>query len=444
MGAKFPALEPMNNELGSGAMSQVQEERVSAKLKFPEFDGAWKRQALGPFLIQHAERVFSGTELPIYTSSREGLLPQDKYYGGNRVQNDGEYGVVPKGYFVYRHMSDDTTFKFNINNTGSEIAVSKEYPVFGVSGMNVDFLRLLLNESNSFKQFAEMQRKGGTRTRLYFKTLCSWRPALPSLPEQNRIADCLLSIEAEIDLEIEKLRTLKRHRLGLLRELFPREGDETPKMRFGGFHKMGNWKTKRLGELLLERPDYGINAPAVEFDEHLPTFLRITDISDDGEFIAAGKVSVGVDAEEKDYLRDGEIVLARTGASVGKSYVYNTDDGEFVFAGYLIRIKPDPEKLDFRFAAQFLRTPRYWDWVAEVSGRGAQPGINSSQYADLLIPVPPQLDGASSLDEQRRVADCLSAIGRQISLQSEKITFLKKHKKGILQNLFPSVDEVRG
>ena len=83
------------------------------KLRFKEFDGDWILNNIGKFLIEYKEKVPSSTEIEIYSSSREGLKPQKDYFDNRELQNFGEYGVVPPNYFTYRHMSDDTTFKFN-------------------------------------------------------------------------------------------------------------------------------------------------------------------------------------------------------------------------------------------------------------------------------------------------------------------------------------------
>src|SRR5690606_3059900 len=100
------------------------------KLRFKEFDGDWKSDKVGKFLIEYKQKVPSSTDIEIYSSSRNGLKPQKEYFDNRELQNFGEYGVVPPNYLTYRHMSDDTTFKFNINLIGKNIAVSKEYPVF--------------------------------------------------------------------------------------------------------------------------------------------------------------------------------------------------------------------------------------------------------------------------------------------------------------------------
>src|SRR5205823_4909479 len=134
---------------------------------------------------------------------------QDDYYGGRVLLNENEYGVVPPGYFVYRHMSDDGIFRFNINETGGEIAVSKEYPVFRAVDADPYFLLIKLNHSNDFRKFALAQMAGGTRTRLYFSKLCDWKTLLPSLEEQTKIAGCLSTLDDLIGIESERIDALK-------------------------------------------------------------------------------------------------------------------------------------------------------------------------------------------------------------------------------------------
>ncbi|AFY49596.1 restriction endonuclease S subunit [Nostoc sp. PCC 7524] len=112
----------------------VMQKIFAQKIRFKDAIGSpfpdWEERKLGDFIIEHQERVNANTHVPIYSSSREGLKPQKEYFSDRELKNEGEYGVVPKNFFVYRHMSDDITFKFNINDTGEDIAVSKEYPVF--------------------------------------------------------------------------------------------------------------------------------------------------------------------------------------------------------------------------------------------------------------------------------------------------------------------------
>src|SRR5699024_7761888 len=157
--------------------------------------------------------------------------------------------------------------------------------------------------------------------------------------------------------------------------------EKVPEYRFPEFENDREWEEKKLGDYLLRKPEYGLNAPAVPFSDKLPKYLRITDISEEGNFLSNGKVSVDREVTANDYLSGGDIVLARTGASVGKSYKYRKKDGELVFAGFLIRVKPDPKKLDSELLFQILSTSSYWKWVSAVSVRSGQPGINATQYS---------------------------------------------------------------
>jgi type I restriction enzyme S subunit len=206
------------------------EGETTPRLRFPEFQnaGEWEYLELDSYLLGHSERVSSNTELPIYSSTRNGLKSQKDYFNDRELENDGEYGVVPEGYFVYRHMSDDGTFKFNINKTGGKIAVSKEYPVFTTIDLHSEFLLHLLNDGGGFKEFALAQKKGGTRTRLYLKVLRTWKALLPPLPEQQRIADCLTSLDDLIAAHTQKLEALKTHKKGLMQQLFPSPEESNP------------------------------------------------------------------------------------------------------------------------------------------------------------------------------------------------------------------------
>ena len=210
-----------------------------------------------------------------------------------------------------------------------------------------------------------------------------------------------------------------------------------PKLRFPEFREAGEWVDTPLGKLLVSKPDYGVNAAAVPFSANLPKYLRITDISQDGRYLPGKKVSVDLDAAEESYLDIGDIVLARTGASVGKSYRYREEDGKLVFAGFLIRIKPNQSDTDSIYLANFLTSNQFWNWVATTSARSGQPGINSYEYSLLPIPLPPKLA------EQQRIADCLSSLDELIAAQARKVNTLKTHRKGLMQQLFPREGETQ-
>ena len=164
-----------------------------------------------------------------------------------------------------------------------------------------------------------------------------------------------------------------------------------------------DWEVIPLGKGLSGRPSYGINAPAVPYSDRLPVYIRITDITEDGQYNPSNPVSVKSADSEKFYLEDGDIVFARTGASVGKSYKYRPSDGQLVFAGFLIRVHPDSINLHAPYIAAYVTTGPYWRWVQLMSMRSGQPGINGNEYALLPIPKPP-------ITEQRAIATALSDV----------------------------------
>ncbi len=198
-----------------------------------------------------------------------------------------------------------------------------------------------------------------------------------------------------------------------------------------------NWEAYPLLRCLKESPSYGINAPAVPFDDGLPTYLRITDISDDYRFRPSPRVSVSHPNAAVFFLDDGDLVFARTGASVGKSYLYDPTDGPLVFAGFLIRVTPDPEELHPSFLAQFVRSNRYWDWVSTNSIRSGQPGVNGQEFGTLPIPLPPP-------PEQRAIAEALSDVDGLLGALEALIAKKQAIKQAAMQQLLTGKTRLPG
>ena len=189
-----------------------------------------------------------------------------------------------------------------------------------------------------------------------------------------------------------------------------------------------DWEVNRLGDLCINKGDYGLNAPAVDYSTNLPTFLRITDINEDGSLSCNDMKSVD-DPSADDYcLKDGDIVFARTGATVGKTYLYKKKDGRLVYAGYLIKFTPDPKKLIPYYLKVNTEASHYWNWVAVTSQRSGQPGINAAEYCSFKIAVP-------STDEQNRICEVLQLWDAAIEKLRELIEKLTLRKRGLMQQL---------
>lgn len=187
-------------------------------------------------------------------------------------------------------------------------------------------------------------------------------------------------------------------------------------------------ETKPLGTLLRRPPRYGINAAAVPLAPGTPTYLRITDIDASGRFAPDPKVGVDHPNASSYRIKPGELVFARTGASVGKSYLYNPQDGELIYAGFLINVAPDPALLNPKFLSLVVQTKDYWDWIARTSVRSGQPGVNGREFASLPVPV-------VHISTQDAIADAMTDVDDMISNLERLIT--KKHsiKQGVMQQL---------
>jgi type I restriction enzyme S subunit len=199
-----------------------------------------------------------------------------------------------------------------------------------------------------------------------------------------------------------------------------------------------DWNVHTLRSCLSAQPDYGIDAPAVPFSDKLPVYIRITDITEDGRFSSDKPVSVKRADADGYYLNDGEIVFARTGASVGKSYLYKPGDGKLVFAGFLIRVSPDVEKLVPAYLAGYVTTGGYWSWVRLMSMRSGQPGINGKEYGQLPIPLPP------TIDEQRAIAGALSDVDALIGALDFALAKKRDLKQAAMQQLLTGQKRLPG
>lgn len=189
-----------------------------------------------------------------------------------------------------------------------------------------------------------------------------------------------------------------------------------------------DWEVEPLKSLLKEPPKYGINAAAVPLTGNLPVYIRITDISEDGYYSPEKVVGVNNPFSSSYILNEGDIVLARTGASVGKSYLYRKEDGTLIYAGFLIKVSPNENQLNPKYLHQYLKTEQYWAWVIVNSMRSGQPGINGNEYGRLLIPLP-------SIEEQTAIATALSDVDNLIQSLEKLIAKKEVIKTGTMQQL---------
>ena len=229
-----------------------------------------------------------------------------------------------------------------------------------------------------------------------------------NIGELGRISKLIEAYNKLITLHQCKLEKLKLTKKALLQKLFPKNGKHIPEIRFKGFTDA--WEQRKLGECMNSFA-YGLNAAAKNYDG-MHKYIRITDIDDETHnFIQSNLTSPDIDfnMDVSDYkLNVGDIVFARTGASVGKTYLYNPNDGDLYYAGFLIRGKVK-EDCDAGFIYQNTLTKEYDSFIRITSQRSGQPGVNSKEYATFRLNIPCK-------DEQEKISKILNCLDELFTL----------------------------
>lgn len=187
------------------------------------------------------------------------------------------------------------------------------------------------------------------------------------------------------------------------------------------------WKLK---DLTVDRKgSYGIGAPAVPYQEDKLTYLRITDINDDGSLNFSDLKSVDAEDAEKYILKENDIVFARTGNSTGRSYFYEKQHGTFVYAGFLIKFSLDPNKVNPRILKYYTHSKPYFDWVNSFDTGATRGNINAKTYGDMEIELP-------SRKVQDKIVSILSSLDRKIELNNKINADLEEMAQAIFKNWF--------
>jgi type I restriction enzyme S subunit len=406
-------------------MSKNNENKLVPRLRFPEFTNEnWNRKT-----IDETCEILNNLRKPLTTNLREkGIYP---YYGASgiidyvkdyifneRLLLIGEDGAK---WLAYEKTAFIAEGKYWVNNHAHVLK-----PIGVVDTLLENYLVKL-----DISPFIT----GAAPPKLTLGKLKSIPVPIPeNQKEQQKIAACLSSLDDVITAESKKLEVLKEHKKGLLQNLFPQEGETVPKLRFKEFEDSGEWVERTLGEV-SDNVMYGMNSAAIMFDGE-NKYIRITDIDDNTRLFSPNPLtSPDGQLDDKYFVNVGDILFARTGASVGKSYLHQKENGKIYFAGFLIRFTIKNANPYFIYLQTL--TEKYQKWVSKTSLRSGQPGINAEEFKSYPILI-------SSLPEQQRIASCLSSLDNLINAQSQKIETLKLHKKGLLQGLFPDINEHNG
>jgi len=402
------------------------------KLRFPEFQnsGEWKIILLEKLIFKTTKRnTEKKYSLVQSISNKHGFINQDEYFDNRQIasKDTSKYYVVDKGTFAYNPSRIDVGSLAYKNDDNISI-VSPLYVCFKCNQKIInDYFLLYWFNTNLFKEQMITNIEGGVRNTLNFENLIRISIPIPSLPEQQKIADCLSSLDEVITAERQMLELLKAHKKGLLQNLFPREGETVPKLRFPEFKDSGEWVEKKLGEVLLKNDKI---EKMIHFDKEKLLTIKLH--------------TLGVIKNENTSTRSG-------GANYFKRYA-----DQFIFS-----------KIDFLNGA-FGLVPKHLDGFYSSSDLPAfsfNSNINpfffinwlKSTYKSIKI----ERTGTSStlkrislkdflkikflipsLPEQQKIASCLSSLDDLIQAQQQKIKLLEQHKKGLLQGLFPNVNDV--
>lgn len=268
----------------------------------------------------------------------------------------------------------------------------------------------------SYKQFSELELP------------------IPPRDEQQKIADCLSSLDDLIAAETYKLDTLKTHKKDLMQQLFPREGETVPGLRFPEFREAGEWKETLFGKLVV-KSFYGTSSPTSNTGKY--PVLRMGNMVD-------GALSFSnlayIDLDEKSFakirLAPGDILLNRTNSPdlVGKVSIFDQDI-ECITASYIVTYRLDRAQVVPEFCNLILNTPRCQRKIRALARSSiSQVNINPTAFKNELAVALP------NIEEQRRIVSCFSDIDERISSQIKKIELLKVQKAGLMKQLFPVPD----
>ena len=384
-------------------MSKAKKKMLVPKQRFPEFRDAveWEETTLGKSVT-----FLDGQRKPIKESDRATMQGEYPYYGASGVIDyvndfifdenlillgeDGENIVSRNLPLVFK-----VTGKCWVNNHAHVLTPKKPH--------HLDFLVQYM-ESLSYIKY----NSGGAQPKLN-QAVCKKIPLiLPKALEQQKIAGCLSSIDALIIAHNQKLDALKAHKKGLMQQLFPAAGETVPKLRFPEFRDAGEWEEKTLGSLC-----FNISSGKDKSNS-------------DGIFDLYGSTGV-IGKTLRNSYEGSYILVARVGANAG---LLTMAVGKFsVTDNTLVVDLKESSQIEFIFYQLYN-----FGLNSLVFGSG-QPLITGKQLKEfnLLQPNPA---------EQQKIADCLSSIDKLITAQAQKIAALKAHKKGLMQQLFPSTDEV--
>lgn len=387
------------------------------KRRFPEFQetDAWATVP-GNELFQQVNNREAPPGLPILAITQEhGAIPRHMidYHVSVTEKSLETYKEVQPGDFIISLRSFQGCIEFSEYHG----ICSPAYVILRKRGrLSESFYRQHFKSHTFIQQLTRNLEGLRDGKMISYKQFSELQLLKPSPPEQQKIADCLASADALIAAQGRKVEALRAHKKGLMQQLFPQEGETQPRLRFSEFEGAGEWSVKPLGKV------------AENLDNKRVPITSGSRVAGDVPYYGASGIVDYVEGYifDEDLLcvsEDGANLLARTYpvafAISGKTWVNNH--------AHVLRFK---HSFTQKFVEVYLNSIKLDDFITGM----AQPKLNKAKLDSIPIPLPGE-------PEQQRIADCLTYLDDLISAATQKLDKLKTHKKGLMQQLFPIIEE---
>lgn len=419
-----------------GKMNDKAAHTLTPNLRFPEFRDkpGWVQVPLEKLARRVTSKNVDASTTRVLTNSAErGVLDQRDYFEkdiANAVNLAGYY-IVDRGDYVYnpRVSKHAPVGPVSRNNIGKGV-MSPLYTVFRFSEEDSDFYEYFFKTTCWHSYLRQVSSMGARHDRMSISTgdLMAMPLPTPVLAERRRIADCLIALDALIASEARKLGALRDHKIGLMQQLFPLPGETCPRLRFPEFHSAGEWDILPLDRLAKRMTRRNVSLAQTRVLTNSAE-LGVIDQGSyfDREIVTKGNLDTYFIVEKGDFVYNPRISNM---APVGP--VSRNDIGTGVMSPIYTIFRFATPSTDF--FVQLFKTSVWHPYLKETSNSGARHdrmSISNTDFLNLPLPVP-------SLDEQQRIAVCLSGLDEVFAAQSWKVEGLKAHRKGLMQQLFPS------
>ncbi|HHR5848893.1 TPA: restriction endonuclease subunit S [Providencia alcalifaciens] len=415
-----------------------QKKRLVPELRFAEFedDAPWTNRPLASVLNEHGLKS-TGKEVVFSVSVHKGLINQVEHLGRSfSASNTDNYNRVIPGDIVYTK-SPTGDFPLGIikqSKVDSPVIVS---PLYGVFSPETKGLGALLDAyfetpANTKLYLDPLVQKGAKNTiNVTNKKFLSGSLPLPtSKAEQEKLGFFIDSVDELITLHTQKLNALKDHKKGLMQQLFPAEGETVPKLRFPEFQGEGEW-VKKPFEGVIEIASGQVNPTKPPYCD-MPHIGGENIESDSGKIL---NVSTAKDLNliSGKYVFDESYILySKIRPALNKVASPNFKG---ICSADIYPIRPATDELLKGFLFYLLLSKEFLDYAKKHSDRGKIPKVNREALMAYIASLP-------APDEQRQIAEFLCSIDDLLASQTRKVEALKAHKNGLMQKLFPVVDEV--